>query len=147
VLLLLAIGVTAYSMRTRSTRPHGAALLEELRRLSDDGQWTEAFALSQEAIDDGEILPDTLTGRFTDRLTVISDPPGARVHATRFVPGSMTAGQPLDLGVTPLRGVPLARGDYVLRIEADGHAVAERPASGTIWRLRNRTAGNAEVMI
>jgi eukaryotic-like serine/threonine-protein kinase len=149
VLIVTLIAVAAYAIAASAGQrvPRGAALLDTLRSLADAGIYVEAFELAQRAAVQGESVPDTLSGRFTDRLTVVSDPAGARVTILRFTPAADFGAERVDMGVTPLRGVPIARGDYHVRIEAAGHAPVERPASGTHWRLTFRNAGEAEVRL
>ena len=115
----------------------GDALAERVEALADEGRFPDAFALVQAARDHGAVVSPALELRVTDRLTVLTDPSGARVHARRFVPGELEANQPErweELGETPIRGLTLARGDYLLRLEREGYAPVERLASSETER-------------
>jgi eukaryotic-like serine/threonine-protein kinase len=153
VVLLLAagggIGAWAWSARGANAILLGDALYAELHALSDRGDFATAFQLAAEAVRAGEQIPDSLALRFTDQLTVISDPPGAQVLALRHAPGAAAAapGSRTNLGTTPLRGVSIPRGDYHLRIEAVGRAPAERMASSAAGRSILRGTAGAEVRL
>jgi formylglycine-generating enzyme required for sulfatase activity/dienelactone hydrolase len=149
LVILTAIGVTSYALSAGSDRVlRGDALLVELRTLADAGSYIEAFQLAQRAQEEGDVVPDTLAARFTNRLTVLSDPAGARVTVLPFTPrGQFVESDRIELGVTPLRGVPLARADYHVRVEADGHAAVERPASDASTRLISRFGNVAEMQL
>lgn len=149
LLVVAGIGLTAYALSAGSERlPRGDALLVELRALADSGSYIEAFELALRAREEGELVPDTLAERFTNRLTVLSDPAGARVTVLPFTRGGQfVESDRIDLGVTPLRGLEIARADYHLRIEAEGHAPVERPLSNASTRLLARFGGVAEMQL
>lgn len=112
--------------------PTGDELLARLSALADAGRFVEAFDLAQAAVEEDESVPAALRARVTHHLTVTSDPSGARVRAWRFVPEEREGGAPAqwrDLGVTPIRGLEMARGDYLLRVEREGDVPVERLAS------------------
>jgi eukaryotic-like serine/threonine-protein kinase len=143
---LVAAGIGAYVLAADQPRvPTGDALLAELGALSQAGRYAEAFELARRAADRDEIVPDSVSVGFTDRLTVLSDPAGAMVRARRFVPGADSPPEWQDLGRTPLRGVAIARGDHHVRIEADGHATVDRMASSARSRAILRASAGAEV--
>ncbi|HSK18273.1 MAG TPA: SUMF1/EgtB/PvdO family nonheme iron enzyme [Longimicrobiales bacterium] len=149
LLVLTAIAVTAYAVSSGGDRVlSGDALLVELRSLADAGSHIEAFDLAQRARAEGEAIPDTLAARFTNRLTVLSDPAGARVTVVPFTGATQDVeSDRIDLGVTPLRGLAIARADYHVRVEADGYAPVERPASDASTRLLSRFGGEAEMRL
>ncbi len=62
-------------------------------------------------------------------LAVITDPPGARaaLHAVRQDARGWTLGEPDGLGTTPLGGIEVAPGEYVLVLEAEGRTPARVP--------------------
>ncbi len=64
----------------------------------------------------------------SDRISVATEPPAARVYLKR-IEGSRAPAREL-LGGTPIRDREIARGDYVLTIEKDGYAALERTISG-----------------
>ncbi len=63
-------------------------------------------------------------------LTLLTDPPGARVELFRYVARQrrLVPERVGDLGETPLRDVPLAQGSYLLRVRAPG-----RPRWPIVW--------------
>lgn len=147
VVLAVAAGLGVYAFggigRTEVLR--GPALLTELGRLADAGRYVDAFKLAQLAAEAGQEVPDSVSHRFTNRLTVLTEPAGARVRAWRFVPGAPAQDTVwADLGRTPLRGLAVPRDDYHLRVEADGYAPVERMASSAGARALDRP-GTAEV--
>lgn len=62
-------------------------------------------------------------------LTLVTDPPGARVTAHRYVLAQrrLVEAQGIDLGQTPLRAVALPHGNYLLRIHAAGYREVRYP--------------------
>ena len=64
-------------------------------------------------------------------LTLVTDPPGAAVVLCRYdrVDRRLDAVPVRKLGRTPLRGVKLPMGSYLLHIRAPGHAVVSYPVS------------------
>jgi hypothetical protein len=148
-LLVVGGGIGAYALSrpAASAVPRGEALLARLAALADEGRYAAAFGLAEQAAALGEEVPDALALRFTDRLTVLSEPAGALVTAWRLalsdagdvVPDTLW----VELGTTPLRGLGVARGDYLLRIAAADHAAVERIASSG-W-LRAAVPPTAEV--
>jgi formylglycine-generating enzyme required for sulfatase activity len=145
LVLLLGLGVYARTALSGDDELRGAALYAELGALADAGRYADAFALAQRA--DDPAIPAALRAKFTDRLTVLSEPAGAAVTAYLFTPGAPADTTPIELGVTPLRGLAVARGDYRLRVAAEGHAPVERPLSSAAWRLRHGSAAEAEVHV
>jgi hypothetical protein len=92
-------------------------------------------------------VPDSVSHRFTDRLTVLTEPAGARVRVWRFEPDALDSDTVWhELGRAPLRGIAVARGDYYLSIEADGYATVERIASSAGSRALD-LPGAAEVQL
>ena len=62
-------------------------------------------------------------------VSLVTNPAGARVTAQRYVPGELTLelGDPVDLGVTPLREVALPMGSWLLTLSAVGRPVVRYP--------------------
>lgn len=128
--------------------PRGDALLARLDSLAEQGHYVQAFDLASRAGAAGEAVPDSVAARFTDHVTIISDPPGATVRAVRHAAGGrVEEGNWIELGTTPLRGLAVARGDYFLRITADGRAPAERIASSHGFRSLRTARIGGEVQI
>jgi len=67
---------------------------------------------------------------ISDTISVATEPPGAKVFLRGFVEGPEPAKlNPQFIGTTPLTDVEIARGEYILRVERDGHA----PFEGSIY--------------
>lgn len=104
----------------------------EILALADSGRYMEAFDLAGAS---GGQLPDTVWARISDRLTVVTEPEGARVLARRLgAPGTAPDTESHFLGTTPIHELQLSRGDYLLRIEREGFAPEERLASSAMQR-------------
>jgi len=104
--------------RTRDLRAAHAAE-EMLRRLNDPS--TAAFLRAEGAV------------------TLLTDPPGARVTALRLGEEErrLVPVERRDLGNTPLREVPLVRGSWMLEVEAPGRQLVRYPVfieRGEHWR-------------
>jgi eukaryotic-like serine/threonine-protein kinase len=140
--LIIVGGIGVYALAGGAPElPRGEALFIELSGLSQDGRYATAFELARRAAVEGEAIPDSLTVRFTDQLTVLSDPPSAAVRARRYVAGQASDESAWhELGRTPLRGIAIARGDYHVRVVADGHTPVDRIVSSGRTRaiLRDR---------
>ena len=146
---LLGSAILVYGFLERDeTIPTGAVLLTKLEALSDSARYAEAFDLAARAVAAGEAVPDSIAGRFTDRLTIITEPAGASVRVLRFTPNAAdTTGAWRELGSTPLRGIPIARGDYLTRIALDQYTMAERIASSAADRSLQRRDQITEVQL
>jgi len=88
----------------------------------------EAFRLDREA---SKYIPDDprwaqLRGRYSQPLTVHSDPPGARVYARPYAGVDAPWD---DLGTTPIDTLPYISGIISLKLEMDGY----RETEDTIW--------------
>jgi len=94
--------------------------IPEIRRLSENDEYMAAQQLAMEAdaaFPDDSLL-DAAWQTFAFRLTMTTDPPGARM-AYRMYGGADTAWQPF--GTTPLTNVWFPRGQYQLRFLKDGY--------------------------
>jgi eukaryotic-like serine/threonine-protein kinase len=128
--------------------PTGERLHNELSLLAEQARYAEAFELAGRAIRAGESIPEAVAVLYTDRLTVMSEPAGAPVRVLRFAPGVDPAKGPwVELGRTPVRGAAVARGDYLMRIEHEGHAGAERMVSSAGARSIMAPHLGAEVQV
>jgi eukaryotic-like serine/threonine-protein kinase len=139
--VLLAGGGGLLLLRGGDAGPRGPALLSALDDLIADERYVEAFELARPGRARGDV-PDSVWLQIADHLTVASDPSGARVLALRIEEDAdVASGAWRDLGATPLHGLPVARGEYLLRLELEGHAGVERIASSALTRARNIRAG------
>ncbi len=72
---------------------------------------------------------------ISDTITATTEPAGASVYLKPFAPDAQGNLPPRELvGTTPLNGLRVARGEYVLSLEKEGYASAERTVSGVMLR-------------
>ncbi|MFO0761978.1 MAG: bifunctional serine/threonine-protein kinase/formylglycine-generating enzyme family protein [Byssovorax sp.] len=99
--------------------PHKGALLaaERARRAAEAAQ-AEALLRAHDRGRFASLL------RGEGALTLVTDPPGAEVWLSRYaLRGRRLVEEDMGLlGVAPLRGVPLQKGSYLLRIRAPGRS-------------------------
>ncbi len=136
--LAAGVGAGIFQWVRYSRRSWAEAAVPRVARLASDGQWAEAFELAQRARRDlpGDASLATLLPSVTDVLSVTTDPPGARVFLRRYEAArGSEPGEARDLGLTPLKDVGLARGDYVLRLEKEGFEPFERTISSAVQRV------------
>lgn len=101
-------------------RAPDATRFEELLRAHDPGEYTAIL-------------------RGLAKLTLVTDPPGARVMARKYEPRGRRlelSQQATLLGVTPIDGATLAHGSYLLTIQLDGYETTRYPivlARGEHW--------------
>ena len=131
VVLFLA-AVTILPLRSRMQHDRARALLPDIERLAETGDYAAAYALSVRA--EASLPDDSALARWwpriADSLTVVTAPEGVRVYVQRFAPDAQGAfPEPEHVGVTPLRGLRVVRGDYRVRLEKEGYALVERVAS------------------
>jgi dienelactone hydrolase len=125
ILLVGAVALSAWLYR-RWTRAQWArqVALPEIERLLDASAggaaaW-QAYLLGREAerfIPDDPLL-ERLRGRYSNPLTIRSDPPGARVYAK---PYALVEGEWEILGQTPIEARPFVAGVLRVRIEKEGY--------------------------
>jgi len=108
------------------------ALLPEIQRLAQSGNFPEAYTLAEEAnkhlTDDSRL--SSMWPLIADKLTIITEPAGAQVTAQRYdadAEGQSSA--PEFLGETPISDLQMPRGAYRLVIEKEGYALVERMVS------------------
>lgn len=115
----------------RPDLPRGAALDSALAALKTAGDYRSAFDLATAAVASGEAVADSTWPSISDRLSVETDPAGARVLIRSL---DIDDGAWKPLGTTPIRELRLPRADHLLRIERDGYAAIERLASSAQQR-------------
>lgn len=141
--LVVGLGTGMLAVRGLRTDPLApAALAAQIEQLAATGRHAGAFELAERAEDrGGPPLPDSIWFEIADWLTVSSEPEGAQVFVLRYAPGASDPAQAGEqrewqaLGTTPLDSVRLPRGDYIVRVERDGFAPAERSASSALLRV------------
>ncbi|MGH7578496.1 MAG: SUMF1/EgtB/PvdO family nonheme iron enzyme, partial [Longimicrobiales bacterium] len=140
--VVLAFAAGFFALRALGPTPAAAEpLATRVERLAAQGRFVEAFALAVEAEQEGpaaDALPHHVWYQIADWISVTTEPAGARVLAVRYAPERAAIGDTLDwrvLGTTPLDSARVPRGDYILRVERDGYAPAERSASSALERV------------
>ena len=129
-----------------SRRAWAEAAVPRIARLAAGGQWAGGFDLAQRARRElpGDAALAALLPEVTDVLSVVTEPSGARVLLRRNEAAEGTDPHDVrDLGLTPLREVSLARGDYVLRLEREGYEPFERTISSAVARANPRAVPTA----
>lgn len=136
VLALIAGWLSVERARTRWASEN----LPRVETLLNDNRFFEAYDLAQSI----EMrLPDDpdlarLKPWITDELTVTTEPPGARVFLRRYQKDDSGSFPPRQLiGTTPLEGIEIARGDYVLTVEKEGYVPFRRTISSALGRIEN----------
>jgi eukaryotic-like serine/threonine-protein kinase len=132
----LALAVAGWLMLAGTEDWNTEDLVARLGELVAEQRYPEAFQLLESSGASRADLPEGLVAEFTDGLSVLTEPAGARVEARRFDPADPGASPAAwqSLGQTPLRAILLPRGDYLLRIEREGYGPVERLASTTTAR-------------
>ena len=137
VITLLLTGVGWFAWRSVRLQKARAALprIEELTQAERFFEaYDQATSVQRDIPNDPSIA--RLMRTVADDLTVVSDPPGARVYLKRFAPdasGQYPARQ--LIGTTPLDHRQIARGAYVISIEKDGYAGLDRTVTGALLHL------------
>jgi len=138
VLVTLAIAAGAWRWRVATSRARWALTIAapEVERLSNRGDYAEAFLLARQALD---VAPDDLRLKqlWTDVSipeVVTTDPSGADVS---FAPYRTPTGSWFPLGRTPLNGVRMPRTLVRVRISKAGFQPIEGSgAPGAMQRYR-----------
>ena len=130
-LILVAVWFGHRASRQRWARqqalPEIERILDGSTGYGDLSRW-QAFQLGRQA---EHIIPDDpllgqLRDRYSDGVTISSDPPGALVLAA---PYAASDDQRQPLGTTPLNDVPFVNGVLRVRVEADGY----EPVDDLYW--------------
>lgn len=149
VALVAATAIFVLPDRARERAREAREMLPRIEVLAGEGRYAEAYELA--VVAEERLAPDSavdaLLARVSDVLHVTSEPPGAEVVIQRFeLAGEgpaeregggggngratgASAAPPTRLGETPIEGHRMARGDYLVRVSAEGHAPQERIAS------------------
>jgi len=135
IVLVAALFATRGLLGTRG-RDRARATLPEIQRLADAGEYVEAYRLAEqvEAKLSADPELDGLWPVIADRLTLVTDPPGARVHLQAVPRPGVQPAPPARVGATPLEDLRLARSDYRATIELAGYAPVERMISSRFNR-------------
>ncbi len=117
--------------------PELARLCDRILVLEEGRESWTAFELARkiDKLAPGDAMVEKLRPEFSNSISITSDPPGARVFAAFY---GDPEGIEVDLGVTPLVGVPFPRGLSRVRLELPGR----RPVHDLIWNIK-ATVSNA----
>ncbi len=133
-ILLAVAATTAFLWRNANIR-WARNSLPGIEKLAQEQNYFEAYELARKAQiylpDDPTLAP--ILPVISDTLSVTTEPEGAHVYLKRFSPNPM--GQPAErqeVGITPLNNLRIARGEYILSLEKDGYAMAERTVSNIL---------------
>jgi tRNA A-37 threonylcarbamoyl transferase component Bud32/predicted esterase len=99
--------------------------IPEIQRLTEDGQWEDAFVLATEArtvIGDEPLLAD-LWQQFSKEFAFRTEPAGAEISWRRYGDSS---GNWQHIGTTPLEGVALPFGYPSVKYELEGYQPVEQ---------------------
>jgi hypothetical protein len=136
--LVLAAGVWAYWRQ--GNRAWARENVARVEALAEDERFFEAYDL---AVRVKKYLPDDptlarLMPVISDDLSVHTEPEGASVYLKRFTRDESGRFPPRQLvGTTPIEGLEMARGEYVLSVEKEGYTPFQRTISSTLDRLEN----------
>ena len=139
LLLVTAIVAGVMWLAQRNTRIRWATnSVDQVAKLAQSHKYFEAYDL---AVAIRKYLPDDprlprLMPELTDDLSVTTDPPGAEVYLRRFAPdGSGHFPQRQLVGTTPIHGLAIPSGDYVMYIEKNGYASIQRTLSTASYHV------------
>ena len=136
VVLLVAVSLAGTVVWRRVTTQRARDAIPRIGQLAERGKYVDAYALATQAagVLAGDSMLERLLPLVADRLTVVSDPPGANVWMRRVQDDGSLAQDSVLVGVTPIRGLRVARADYRLDIRKDGFVPAARIASSALNR-------------
>jgi formylglycine-generating enzyme required for sulfatase activity/tRNA A-37 threonylcarbamoyl transferase component Bud32/predicted esterase len=125
-------------------------LLPKIDNLAQVGKYLEAYQLAVEAekVLENNSTIARLMPTISDKLTIITQPEGARVTLKRFLPEE--AGQSSESeypGVTPIHDLRIARRDYYVLLEKEGYVPMERIASSALNRNEIAADGFARIEV
>jgi formylglycine-generating enzyme required for sulfatase activity/dienelactone hydrolase len=137
VAMVVAVAASVLALRqVRAARAREAALaaVPRIAEMVDAERYVEARELAVRSL---RALPEDtglvrLLALATDSVTIVTDPPGARVRLLRF--SDPPSDDTLDLGIAPVRGATVTRGSYRAVITLDGYEPVERPLSSALVR-------------
>jgi formylglycine-generating enzyme required for sulfatase activity/predicted esterase len=134
--ILLATGGYFWFQSYRIDQAH-----ENLKKVAELARAEKNFEAYDLAVQVDRVLPGApelaaLWPAISDSLTVHSEPVGAKIYLQRFQPDADGKFPKRELiGLTPVDGLRIPRGSYILQIEKEGYAPFERTISGTIPRI------------
>ncbi|MCH7474060.1 MAG: protein kinase [Gemmatimonadetes bacterium] len=150
VILVALVAVVAVPFWLRTQRERARALLPRIEQLAAEGRFGEAYELAVRAED--RLGADSSLARLmpvvSDRLSVTTEPEGAEVYLRPVTTAEEGPVEDAELiGVTPIRGLRIARSDYMMRVEKEGYAPVERMASSALPRVEVFVGASADIDI
>jgi len=137
LILILVAAVVFVPNWLRLRREAARALLPRIEQLAGEGRYAAAYELAVSA--EARLGTDSALLRLlplvSDRISVTTEPSGADVYVRLFDPDVEAISDREWLGVTPVRGLRVARGDYAVDIQIDGYAPEQRIASSALERI------------
>ena len=134
VLLLVVAVLVPFWKRTQVQRAR--LLLPEIERLAQTGAFAKAYELAvlvEKHLEDDSAL-ESLWPEVSDRFTIVTEPPGARVTVQRFFPDSTLSASPVEgLGESPVVDLRMPRGAYRVHIEKEGFKPLERVVARALF--------------
>ena len=108
-----------------------------LETFVSEQKYFEAYELAEQLKKD---LPNDdrlakLMPVISDKISVTSEPAGARVYLKRFTPDDTAPRQ--FIGTTPISKLTIARGEYLMAVEREGFAPFERTISNALTLTGN----------
>ncbi len=131
VVLAVIAGGGWYAWRASNVRS-ARVQLAQIAALGEEKKYFEAYdrAVVIEPYLRGDAALAGVMASISLPISVTTEPAGASVYVTRFVPDAPSTPPRVLLGTTPLTDARVARGDYLLQIERDGFAPIERAIVG-----------------
>ena len=145
-LILAAAGLWLYwqAYNLRQAREAVARVEEMVREERYFDAYNLAISAKPHLSDDPALA--RLLPMITDELSVVTEPAGAQVYLKRVNQGEPGRAQPRQLaGTTPVTGLKVARGDYILEVEKEGYAPVRRIVSSALGRVERSILGPAEL--
>ena len=131
VLVAITAAVTFAVKRSRDTR-QARGNIARIEKLAEQRRYFEAWDLGAqtEAVLGKDADLQRVLQKFTEELTVTTDPGGAQVYLQRVLPDG-GLGPRLLAGTSPLSKYGFPRGDFVMTVEKQGFETVIRAVSTT----------------
>ena len=112
------------------------ARIAQVVALAEAGRYLDAYDLgvTVESRLPGDPAIAKALSAISDTISVSTEPAGAAVYLKPFTAGNAASAARRLLGTSPIAGIRIARGEYVLSMEKDGYAPVERTISGVASR-------------
>jgi serine/threonine protein kinase/formylglycine-generating enzyme required for sulfatase activity/dienelactone hydrolase len=135
VITIIALVAGGIFYWRRANLTWARAQIPLIESLSKEQKYFEAYEL---AVSAKKYLPDNpvlerLMPIISDTVSVTSTPSGANVYIKRFSSDESRQSETRQLiGVTPINNFNVARGQYILYVDKEGYAIAERTISSIL---------------